>query len=63
MTSVDGGTSPAGRAKDASMPLEADLLAAIDLLYQTASDPTAWPEAIAVMATSSSDYGPPCRRG
>lgn len=45
------------------MPLEADLLAAIDLLYQAASDPTAWPEAIAAMATSSSDYGPPCRRG
>lgn len=32
------------------MPLEEDLLAAVDLLYQAASDPTAWPEAIAAVA-------------
>lgn len=32
------------------MPLEADLLTAVDLLYQAAADPAAWPEAIAAVA-------------
>jgi len=32
------------------MPLEEDLLAAVDLLYEAASDPSAWSEAIAAVA-------------
>lgn len=56
MTSVDGGMAPPIMRGSAAVLLE-DLLAALDRLYQAASGPAAWPEAIAAVPTSLSNMG------